>query len=184
MESVSTPQWKVSIHAPAWGATSRRAATADVGLFQSTHPRGVRRAVDVVEAAEIVVSIHAPAWGATPHQAVQIVIGPVSIHAPAWGATTDSRGPAPADRFQSTHPRGVRHHQVCYGSLGRPVSIHAPAWGATGRQQRGQRSQGVSIHAPAWGATLRTGKDSIQILFQSTHPRGVRQNGSIFVFFS
>ena len=35
---------KVSIHAPAWGATDEDLALAVGGLvFQSTHPRGVRR---------------------------------------------------------------------------------------------------------------------------------------------
>ena len=55
----------VSIHAPAWGAT-----TAQHQLY-----------------ALIRVSIHAPAWGATlPGLAVHGA-GVVSIHAPAWGAT-------------------------------------------------------------------------------------------------
>ena len=34
----------VSIHAPAWGATFRRARATSKALFQSTHPHGVRRA--------------------------------------------------------------------------------------------------------------------------------------------
>ncbi len=56
---------KVSIHAPAWGAT----IDALAGYKMQT------------------VSIHAPAWGAT---ALALVRGSgllVSIHAPAWGAT-------------------------------------------------------------------------------------------------
>ena len=57
------------------------------------------------------------------------------------------------------------------------VSIHAPAWGATGVNLRTcKHHEKVSIHAPAWGAThaINTGL-SFLVLFQSTHPRGVRQ---------
>ena len=66
------PPWpaQVSIHAPAWGATQLRRPCADV--------RGV--------------SIHAPAWGATMTECPQAVPGCVSIHAPAWGATPATRG--------------------------------------------------------------------------------------------
>ena len=83
----AAPPGRVSIHAPAWGAT-HRAGPARLGYR---------------------VSIHAPAWGATgrpvsrppiptsfnPRTRVgcdQFSLGildtlPVSIHAPAWGAT-------------------------------------------------------------------------------------------------
>ena len=190
---------RVSIHAPAWGATN---------LPPDYIP-------------SLLVSIHAPAWGATsvlitsatacacfnprtrvgcdvtccrPHRQRACFnprtrvgcdaahtrssprVSPVSIHAPAWGAT-------PACRFYNA-PGGV--------------SIHAPAWGATsapdldacsGRRfqsthPRGVRPSGelspslnvtVSIHAPAWGATLyKLYLQVVQYMFQSTHPRGVR----------
>ena len=55
----------VSIHAPAWGATT----DADYSSL------------------EVSVSIHAPAWGATADGAVFGISLIVSIHAPAWGAT-------------------------------------------------------------------------------------------------
>ena len=56
---------EVSIHAPAWGATSH---------YEKDF-KGAR------------VSIHAPAWGATIRPYVYQVTKEVSIHAPAWGAT-------------------------------------------------------------------------------------------------
>ena len=149
---------KVSIHAPAWGATLARKQKLPANL----------------------VSIHAPAWGATrtaparldPHYRV-------SIHAPAWGATREkTRHDLRRCWFQSTHPRGVRRdpHYITSRNPGgfNPrtrvgcdtihlfipftiywVSIHAPAWGAT-LSSAGEKShpEGVSIHAPAWGATL------------------------------
>ena len=56
-------------------------------------------------------------------------------------------------RFQSTHPRGVRHKVSGPLCMAVAVSIHAPAWGAT-------RSAGAVPPRARW--------------FQSTHPRGVR----------
>ena len=68
---------RVSIHAPAWGATR---------LAQ-------------IAAMRTVVSIHAPAWGATcnnrpPGRRRKVV----SIHAPAWGATGSKKALAGVDR--------------------------------------------------------------------------------------
>ena len=79
-------------------------------MFQSTHPRGVRRNRGFTTCRTKTVSIHAPAWGATiweRPQAVRLMrfnprtrvgcdddyrtipsgVSGVSIHAPAWGAT-------------------------------------------------------------------------------------------------
>ena len=56
------------------------------------------------------------------------------------------------DRFQSTHPRGVR--QVA----DKKAAINVI----------------VSIHAPAWGATPHNHYSILYQEFQSTHPRGVR----------
>ena len=165
----------VSIHAPAWGATSARAL--------SSFPRSV--------------SIHAPAWGATCQVSGIRRPSYVSIHAPAWGATsargtarhgsrfqsTHPRGvrrdlpdvPGRYDRFQSTHPRGVRRQCARRGTVTRCVSIHAPAWGAT----RCERWRADSL--PAFQSTHPRGvrreesaEMTLRTLFQSTHPRGVR----------
>ena len=84
--------------------------------------------------------------------------GTVSIHAPTWGATNFVHTfPDLLTKFQSTHPRGVRHFRF---SIFKSVAI-------------------VSIHAPTWGATLvKLGDlDDFQ-QFQSTHPRGVRRNAN------
>ena len=90
------------------GASLSTAST--IHLFQSTHPRGVRRA----SREQPLV----PGTGFNPRTRVGCdgicVAGDVrqlavSIHAPAWGATRMScRGPTPMTPFQSTHPRGVR----------------------------------------------------------------------------
>ncbi len=78
-------------------------------------------------------------------------------------------------QFQSTHPRGVRHFDFSPNySANVPVSIHAPARGATRSPKNKVLSFGVSIHAPARGATLPISYSDDLVLFQSTHPRGVR----------
>ena len=58
------PYRGVSIHAPAWGATAADAPVQSGCTFQSTRPRGARRASASTRSAGA-VSIHAPAWGAT-----------------------------------------------------------------------------------------------------------------------
>ena len=144
----------VSIHAPAWGAThrdefgkvlltgfnprarvgrdisqwrfeycvlqfqstrprgARRASSSrapSAVSFQSTRPRGARLALDRDSVQALQVSIHAPAWGATLAGDVQPAEWFVSIHAPAWGATS-SYGVScnSSSSFQSTRPRGAR----------------------------------------------------------------------------
>ena len=79
---------RVSIHAPAWGATLNAIHNGDlVRQFQSTRPRGARQRHVSDTGCFDVVSIHAPAWGATPVGSGCCRSAAVSIHAPAWGAT-------------------------------------------------------------------------------------------------
>ena len=80
---------RISIHAPAWGATKlsdvkeqfsknfnpRTRMGCDIKallkyrrlpLFQSTHPHGVRLSISFIKSLRFMqISIHAPAWGAT-----------------------------------------------------------------------------------------------------------------------
>ena len=102
--------------------------------FQSTHPRRVRRQRISVAKIEPWVSIHAPAKGAT------------CIHKTRWTITM----------FQSTHPRRVRRHFVRNKYSQSGVSIHAPAKGATSMPPTVAPVPFVSIHAPAKGATLKS----------------------------
>ena len=149
------PAVPVSIHAPAWGATSANASRwpgtlcfnprTRVGcdgklgdfhefdfLFQSTHPRGVR-----------------------PNASM-----------PNW----------PPARFQSTHPRGVRRQGVgaVFFNISVFQSTHPRGVRPRGHPQGHPRDR-VSIHAPAWGATPPWSVSRTKFLFQSTHPRGVRR---------
>ena len=123
---------KVSIHAPAWGATG--------GPYQ--RPVAGR------------VSIHAPAWGATkrrwPVPRARSCFNPrARVGRDAWWLVRQR----PLSRFQSTRPRGARQRHVGDAGSLDVVSIHAPAWGATRLQRRRSALRDVSIHAPAWGAT-------------------------------
>ena len=122
------------------------------------------------------VSIHAPAWGAT-------VAGYVTKKITKKFQSTHPRGvrhlphreTCHHHRFQSTHPRGVRHAGSCAHVESSCVSIHAPAWGATFQSQPAATGGHVSIHAPAWGATAaKIRVVGTALMFQSTHPRGVR----------
>ena len=171
----------VSIHAPAWGATGAAGDGGSFGAvcsgFQSTHPRGVRRITPDRVHFKLLVSIHAPAWGAT---------------------TRGGRLWAPRRWFQSTHPRGVRPGKrrigqvsaTCFNprtrvgcdvvrsrNMVRPVCFNPRTRVGCDLDILGLgcRRRQVSIHAPAWGATVNC---AVQLtrhaLFQSTHPRGVR----------
>ena len=76
----------------------------------------------------------------------------VSIHAPTRGATS-------ADMLSQ---------------LGTLVSIHAPTRGATDLMVKQGKLTEVSIHAPTRGATYTTNVLFDRVMFQSTHPHGVR----------
>ena len=167
---------RVSIHAPAWGATRQG---MDVALIWQ-------------------VSIHAPAWGATFDVRASAKRARSFNPRTRVGCDLTLRVMVMGTVFQSTHPRGVRPGYYVGGLLSDLVSIHAPAWGATGAWPLGTNPRNVSIHAPAWGATHITGgicmyRGRVSIhapawgatlgfpasalsscLFQSTHPRGVR----------
>ncbi len=78
--------WTISIHAPAKGATRRRAE----------------------ERGYLDISIHAPAKGATYKITILYNKAIISIHAPAKGATADRVGIPFIVQFQSTLPRRER----------------------------------------------------------------------------
>ena len=78
------------------------------------------------------------------------------------------------DMFQFTHPGGVRRYGWWQKCATRYVSIHAPGRGATLGQHLLCELERVSIHAPGRGATLATISLPRYLLFQFTHPGGVR----------
>ena len=131
----------------------RQSALRLQGLFQFTHPGGVRQGCIGRYVGAPNVSIHAPGRGATAPAPGGLWSTSVSIHAPGRGATS----------------------RVGWQAVHRDVSIHAPGRGATLHSSSAIHTVVVSIHAPGRGAT---GESSAHLwgfsLFQFTHPGGVR----------
>ena len=146
----------ISIHAPAWGATTSFVLSGMKSRFQSTRPRGARLDAICALVDTLQISIHAPAWGATAARLQAGMTLDISIHAPAWGATP----PRTSSRRASK------------------ISIHAPAWGATHVRRFRRARRVISIHAPAWGATSEGSVPVGAHGFQSTRPRGARRSVS------
>ena len=144
----------ISIHAPAWGATSTLCSPSISLLFQSTHPRGVRPVNSATDMDKAIFQSTHPR-GVRP--LVPQEPRPVSNFNPRTRVGCDDwyRRPENHDyKFQSTHPRGVRPE----GDYDFKVLSF------------------ISIHAPAWGATCQSFLILPSLAFQSTHPRGVRHH--------
>ena len=123
-------------------------------MFQSTHPRGVRRWETRITAGHRMFQSTHPR-GVRPAR---------SRRRHCWRYRFNPRTRVGCD-FDKHQRHGFRAH----------VSIHAPAWGATVFRIISFLLRRVSIHAPAWGATSGCWPLSpLYHLFQSTHPRGVR----------
>ncbi len=170
---------QISIHAPARGATKvldqgRRGTlhfnprtregcdrVLDVPgildvVFQSTHPRGVRRPWTLGTWVGWNDFNPRTREGCDDHlEEIGAIEYDISIHAPARGATYCHRQDMPIEL----------------------ISIHAPARGATKPVVRVSALRIISIHAPARGATSLIPPFCCScFIFQSTHPRGVRQH--------
>ena len=128
---------RVSIHAPAWGATRDRAAG---------------------QAVDHLVSIHAPAWGATA-RAWHLPLPWPCFNPRARMGRDQAKQMADDTARKGFNPRarmGRDTYTIAFTEAD-PVSIHAPAWGATPLVQQYMQQEAVSIHAPAWGATAGRG---------------------------
>ena len=170
-------EYFVSIHAPAWGATTiAPVSPTSARVFQSTRPRGAR-----LWCAEGCPRQHS----FNPRARVgRDGCAPTDRH--AFRNRFNPRARVGRDRscwpnaclrstFQSTRPRGARHGPAHKQGQGADVSIHAPAWGATVTVGSHLVSIHVSIHAPAWGATCVSHWNlPYDSSFQSTRPRGAR----------
>ena len=168
---------RVSIHAPAWGATPLPRPSAC--RAKSFKPR-TRVGCDTAKPPDGAVTV-----GFNPRTRVG-----------CDGASRRKR--EVLCRFQSTHPRGVRRQGYCAADPAAQVSIHAPAWGATriwsGKPPAVSSSfnprtrvgcdigttQG-SLTQVGFNPRTRVGCDAMashsqvwRDWFQSTHPRGVR----------
>ena len=103
-----------------------------------------------------------------------------------WFQSTHPRGvrllvqalESPFRMFQSTHPRGVRlyRHIIRYTPTSFNPRTHV---GCDCNRCQNSLYNSVSIHAPTWGATWFGGTARPLTTFQSTHPRGVRQEDAL-----
>ena len=144
---------KISIHAPASGATLEVVEVVRRRVFQSTLPRVERRATSTWSCCRRVFQSTLPRVERRGKIYVVCSRGAISIHAPASGATFNDQTFRP---FM-------------------PISIHAPASGATRICLTFNFLSSISIHAPASGATCSSDKDRDTEPFQSTLPRVERR---------
>ena len=100
---------RISIHAPARGATRSLFRIAKAGSYFNPRSREGSDGFFISDTYHSCISIHAPARGATNLILHLIMTNLISIHAPARGATN------------------LSYIERCYLS----ISIHAPARGAT-----------------------------------------------------
>ena len=133
VEDVGTARRRISIHAPARGATPG-AAYAGVGwlIFQSTHPHGVRHRGRTFGCLNCSFQSTHP-HGVRPAEVRDLLLDHLHFN-PRTRTGCDARGSGSWIRdiaFQSTHPHGVRHMLVHCTDAAPGISIHAPARGAT-----------------------------------------------------
>ena len=172
-----------------------RAELIQLGLFQSTHPRGVRHHGFVTQTVtgSFNPRTHVGCdrlWrtqtGMTvcfnPRTHVGCDATPIAPNRVTTGfQSTHPRGVRPVTpsdiarltEFQSTHPRGVRRNRLRspYPRKSFNPRTHV---GCDHIDFCGHGFDVVSIHAPTWGATRCRHFDEAEAKFQSTHPRGVR----------
>ncbi len=104
------PRDRVSIHAPARGATSTVTSTVTSTAFQSTRPHGARPGRHHRQDRRAGVSIHAPARGATLSTGRPAASAPCFNPRARTGRDGCYRGVDILPRlFQSTRPHGARH---------------------------------------------------------------------------
>ena len=122
-----------------------------VYVFQSTHPRGVRQLAHSLCCSVGLVSIHAPTRGATK---MVCRVDYRGCFNPRTHEGCDSGDAMPDIKAIGFNPRT---HEGCDrdNRIGNHLAV-------------------VSIHAPTRGATELSWKQLIALMFQSTHPRGVR----------
>ena len=161
----------VSIHAPARGAMTLNRNNTAIRRFQFTHPRGVRLVF-------VLKTIIRNTFQFTHPRGVRSL----KLQILHDGNGFNSRTREGCDRvkntiniltkFQFTHPRGVRLSFRIKTTL-EIVSIHAPARGAIYDYRKRYKTTSFNSRTRE-GCDLRFRAIWRGILFQFTHPRGVR----------
>ena len=115
---------RVSIHAPARGATNYRHVYVWNTQFQSTRPRGARQSRSVITGESDLFQSTRPR-GARRKLMLRIMLeNKVSIHAPARGATSADDSDRPASR--SFNPRARAGRDVARCSAHSPLPCFNP----------------------------------------------------------
>ena len=143
-------------------------------VFQSTHPHGVRHFLRHL-------LCYCLSFNPRTHTGCDIYDF-IKTNFDNWFQSTHPHGvrqgndpmALAAMMFQSTHPHGVRLRALLRPDELPRVSIHAPTRGATALAFYQPEHRTVSIHAPTRGATVATLANVPYVMFQSTHPHGVR----------
>ena len=143
----------VSIHAPAWGATSPISTGCGSYAGFDPRPRVGGDSHRLSSDGFIDCFDPRPRVGGDFLKDFPSHLTTVSIHAPAWGATRRCRGCGPSRACFDPRPRvgGDGHVSMSFGLL-HPFRSTPPRGG---RPTATASAAGlvVSIHAPAWGAT-------------------------------
>ena len=171
------PTRKVSIHAPARGATHAKAANAVKRAFQFTRPRGARHFREVGKMVWI-VSIHAPARGATKADSGPIADSMFQFTRPRGARQNLGRSMAMLLMFQFTRPRGARRQA--------PRRRQRLTLFQFTRPRGARRTSSCSRAAKTrFNSRAREGRDSgarpegrERCRFQFTRPRGARRGSS------
>ena len=213
----------ISIHVLVWGCDySDTEIVNDVHISIHAPARGATKTRDLIVDLPF-ISIHAPARGATYSYKKSIPRQTISIHAPHAGCDTNrlrchsgkqyfnprtpcgvrleyNRQDVVAEKFQSTHPRGVRRLHVNHSraraanfnprtregcdaammtaaQLGvEPFQSTHPMRGATRTDYAVTAGSNISIHAPHAGCDLETVRDYVckETDFNPRTPCGVR----------
>ena len=145
---------KISIHAPAKGATHYQPYVKLFLLFQSTLPRRERHGTAGSSPHPKGISIHAPAKGATVANMEAYALS--RDFNPRSREGSDLPGLMTLHHLLNFNPRsreGSDYGRLCLDWY-KNISIHAPAKGATGALICNGWNYEISIHAPAKGATF------------------------------
>ena len=168
---------RVSIHAPAWGATRPANIWGCMAEFQFTLPHGERPSMVVSKCLTAEFQFTLPHGERPQTRLIQLIRALVSIHAPAWGATdrpghcrrSDRRFNSRSRMGSDPHARGEPDQAPRFNSRSRMGSdtdrpdtqTHPPSFNSRSRMGSDptgpthRHTHQVSIHAPAWGATSR-----------------------------
>ena len=144
---------RISILAPAWGASEWQGIVDAEARFQFSPPRGGRPAELKEEFPGINNFNSRPRVGGVSLGCVVFAhYSGISILAPAWGASTGTEALAVNCQFQFSPPRGGR---PCRRGTwwGRADFNSRPRVGGVAREAMLTRLRSISILAPAWGAS-------------------------------